>query len=107
VSVRPVATAAALVGGIAWVANYFVDNDVLVWAGAVLLAVAVAAAGASLVRHPGIKVIAAVGALLLVGSVFSLVRESADDAVVHLVAGGLATLLVAVTYARRPHHGNH
>ncbi len=106
-SVRLVATAAALVGGIAWVANYFLDLDVLVWAGGVLLAVAVAAVGASMVKHPGIKVIAVVGALLLAGSVYSLILESADGDVVHLVAGGLATLLVAVAYARRPHSGNH
>lgn len=107
VSVRLVATVAALLGGAAWVANYFVDVDLLPWTGAVLLGLAAAAVGSSLVRHPGIKIVSALGALLLAGSVFWLVYDSVSDpAVVHLVAGGLATLLVAVSLLRRP-AGNH
>ncbi len=80
VSVRLVATAAALLGGVCWVAHYFVDQDgAALTPVRVLLAVATAAVGASLVRHPGIKVIAAVGAVLLAASVVELARGAADD----------------------------
>ncbi len=107
VSVRLVATAAALMGGVCWVAHYFVDQTALLWAGGVLLAVATAAVGASLVRHPGIKVIAALGAVLLAGSVVELLRGAADDLLVELLVGGAAALLVAVSLVRRPARGNH
>ncbi len=106
-SVRLVATASALVGGACWVARYFVDVDALAWAGAVLLAVAAAAVGASLVRHPGIKVIAAVGALLLGASVVELLRQAVGNALGQLLVGGAAALLVAVSVVRRPPGGNH
>ena len=106
-SVRLVATAAALLGGVCWVAHYFVDQAALLWTGGVLLAVATAALGASLVRHPGIKVVAAVGAVLLAASVVELMRGAADDLVVELVVGGAATLLVALSLVRRPARGNH
>ncbi len=108
VSVRALAAVAALLGGVAWVAFYFLDVEPLPWVGGILLLVATAAVGASLVRHPAIKVVAGLGAVLLAASVFSLPYNAVDDGtVVMLVTGGLAALLVAVHVVRDISGGNH
>ncbi len=100
---------AALLGGASWVAHYFVVEPALSWAGAALLTIALAAVGVGLVRQLWLKLIAAAGAVLLAWSVIELAREAGNDDLVQLVAGGIATLLVAIAVMRGSgtHHGNH
>lgn len=101
-SLRIVAMAAALVGGVSWVANMFIDLAPLLWAGYALLGVALAAVGSSLVRQLWLKTIAAVGTVGLTGSVVELARDATDDRLLEGVLGGVATLLVALSLLHRP-----
>lgn len=103
--VRRVPALAGLVGGLAWIVAALVGSgtpaDVLVWAGAVLLAVAALAAGAGLVgAATWLRVIVAVGFLLLSASVVAVLLDSAGDRGVHAVLGALAALAAVLVLGR-------
>jgi hypothetical protein len=100
--VRYVALGAGLLGGIGLVANLFVDRDELGWVGLGLIGVAVAVAGAGLVREAWLKLVCAAGSVALGWSLLEVLHEAAADRTVDAVAGGLTTLCVAVAVVRRP-----
>ncbi len=106
---RVVATTTGLVGGATWLTNAFVDASVLHWGGAVLLLVALAAAGAGLVNKSTawLRAIVTVGLAALTWSVLEVVRDSADDLLVDGLAGAVAVLVSVVAFLRRPHAGSH
>ncbi len=107
---RVVALTAGLLGGIAWVANLWVEQDAVSWAGLALLAVAVAAVGAELVRQPWLQLISAVGSVALVVSVVEVLRAEVDDRPLEGVVGAAATLAVALAVWGGPGRnssGNH
>ncbi|CAN5645034.1 hypothetical protein BH11ACT8_BH11ACT8_24040 [soil metagenome] len=99
---RPVVLTAALLGGMVWVADLFVDRVALSVTGAVLLGASVLFWGAGLVRQAWLAAITGAGAVILAWSILSLLRDAADDRVLEGVLGGLASLLVAVGVARGP-----
>ncbi|MBS45102.1 MAG: hypothetical protein CMH83_18420 [Nocardioides sp.] len=99
VSVQGWATAAALLGGIAWVANVFVDSSVLAAAGAVLLTLAAGLAAAGTVRPVWLRVVTAVGAGALVVCVWQLLLDGRDARVLEAVLGAVGTLAVTLRVA--------
>jgi hypothetical protein len=108
-SLRSVATAFGLVGGLCWVVRAFSDHEVLAWAGFVLLGVAAAAAGAALVSSSvlPLRVFVAVAFPLLVWSVLELVRDAGADASIDGGFGAAAVAVAVVAFLTRPVHGNH
>lgn len=108
-SLRSVATACGLVGGLCWVVRALVDQDVLLWAGLALLGVAAAAAGAALVSSSAVplRVLVAVAFPLLVWSVLELVRDAGPDRSVDAAFGAAAVVVSVVAFLTRPVHGNH
>src|ERR1700752_1571519 len=87
----------ALTGGLLWVGRLVLGDEpaVLFWAGLALLALALAAAGASLVTKGTwwLRLIVAVALPALVLSLYSGIRTMADTVVVDAVAGALAMVL--------------
>ena len=108
---RTLALSAALLGGIAWVANLYVDAGALSLTGTVLLGVAVVVVGSRLARQAWLAVVAAAGSLLLAWSLLGLLRDQLPDGVLEAALGGVASLSVAVAVVRGPRHppptGNH
>jgi hypothetical protein len=99
---RAVMASAAVLGGICWVVALWVDP--LSAIGAVLLAVAVVGAGASLANRGAtwLRVVAGVCFLGLVGSVLMMLRDATDDAMVLAAAGTAAVAVGVAALARRP-----
>ena len=98
-----------------WVARLVVGEDpaVLYWVGLGLVTLALAAAGAALVKKGTwwLRLIVAVALPALVLSIYSAFRPLADTLVVDAVAGGLALVLGLgfMLFAPRPtrKHGAH
>ena len=97
IALRLLACLGALAGGLAWVLRLVLGDEpvVLFWVGLGLVALALAAAGASLVTKGTwwLRLIVAVALPALVLSLYSGVRTMADAVVVDAVAGGLAMVL--------------
>ncbi len=108
-TLRSVATAFGLVGGLCWVVRLFLDQDALGWAGLALLGVAAAAAGAALVSSSALplRVFVAVAFPLLVWSVLEVVRDTGSDRSVDGMFGAAAVVGALVAWLTRPVHGNH
>jgi hypothetical protein len=108
-SLRSVATAFGLVGGLCWVARIFSDLQVLEWAGFVLLGVAAAVAGAALVSKSALplRLLVAVAFPLLVWSVLELLRDEGPDQTVDALFGAAAVVVSIVAFIRRPVRGHH
>jgi len=110
VSLRSVATAFGLVGGLCWVVRLLVDQEVLAWAGLILLGIASAAAGAALVKSSAVplRVFVAVAFPALVWSVLELLREEGTDRSVDGLFGAVAVVAALVAWLRRtPTSGRH
>jgi hypothetical protein len=119
--VRTAAALAGLLGGLAWIAAYVLDQRDRVIAanavelvGLVLLAVATLAAGAGLVSRSAtwLRVIVAVCFALLVGSVLQVLSDGIDERLVQAGAGAAAAVVgIVVLSRRRPssavHSGGH
>ncbi len=101
-------------GGLAWVATYFLDADAsatkaLLWGGGVLLTVALLVIGTMLVKSDllPLRIFVALALPTLVWGVFALVRDSVSDTQVAdavfgvLVGLGSVLLLVRRSSARR------
>jgi hypothetical protein len=107
---RRTAQLAGLAGGAAWVVAFFLSGGgvvetALLWAGAVLLTVALFGLGLLLVRSDVLALRVFVGLALptLVWGVFGLVHGSAaDQGLVDAVFGAIVGLVCA---ARLGHHG--
>ena len=99
---RAVAAVAGVLGGLCWVGALWVD--LLGVVGAVLLAVAVLAAGAGLVSRSVVwlRVVVAVCFLALVASVLQVLRDNVDPDVVLAAAGVVAAVVAGLVLARRP-----
>jgi hypothetical protein len=108
-SLRSVATAFGLVGGLCWLVRAFSDHEVLGWAGFVLLGVASAAAGAALVSSSVVplRLFVAVAFPLLVWSVLELVRDAGVDRSIDGGFGAAAVVVAVAAFLTRPVHGNH
>jgi len=108
-SLRSVATAFALVGGLCWVIRAFSDQEVLGYAGFVLLGIAAAAAGAALVSSsaPPLRVFVAVAFPLLVWSVLEIARDAGPDRSIDGGFGAAGVVVALVAFLTRPVHGNH
>ncbi len=108
-SLRSVATAFGLVGGLCWVIRAFVDQEVLGLVGFVLLGIGAAAAGAALVSSsaPPLRAFVAVAFPLLVWSVLEVARDSTTDRSIDAVFGAAAVVVALVAFLTRPVHGNH
>jgi hypothetical protein len=107
---RSVATAFGLVGGLCWVVRVLVDQDVLAWAGLILLGVASAVAGAALVKSSAVplRLFVAVAFPALVWSVLELVRDAGPDRSIDGGFGAAAVLAALVAWLRRtPSSGRH
>ena len=99
---RAAMAGAAVLGGLCWMVAVWVDP--LSAVGAVLLAVAVVGAGASLVDRSAtwLRLIVGVCSLGLVASVLLMLRDSVDDGIVLAVAGAAAAVVGVAVLARRP-----
>jgi hypothetical protein len=104
------AAAGGLLGGLCWVGALWADA--LVWAGAVLLGLAVLGTGAALVSRSAmwLRVIVAVCFLALAASVVQVLRDNLDEGIVLAAAGAVAVIVAALALSRRPepavqHHG--
>ncbi len=108
-SLRSVATAFGLVGGLCWVLRAFADQDVLGLVGFVLLGIACAAAGAALVSSSVVplRLFVAVAFPLLVWSVLEVARDAGTDRSIDAIFGVAAALAAIVAFLTRPVHGNH
>jgi len=108
-SLRSVATAFGLVGGLCWVVRAFSDQEVLGWAGLLMLGIASAAAGAALVSRSvvALRLFVAVAFTLLVWSVLELVRDAGSDRSIDGGFGAAAVVVALVAFLTRPVHGNH
>ena len=108
-SLRSVATAFGLVGGLCWVARILVESEVLEWAGFVLLGVAAAVAGAALVSSSALplRLLVAVAFPLLVWSVLELLRDAGADRTIDALFGAAAVVVSIVAVIRRPVRGHH
>jgi hypothetical protein len=104
---RRTAQVCGLVGGVAWVATYFLDSggvlaQALLWGGGALLTVALFAIGMMLVKSDflALRVFVAIALPTLVWGVFALVRDSvSNEQLVDAVFGaaiGLLSVLVLV-----------
>jgi hypothetical protein len=112
--VRRTALVCGLLGGVAWVATYFLDADAgaakgLLWLGGVLLTVALCGIGMMLVKSDllPLRIFVALALPTLVWGVFALIRDSVSDeqladAVFGTLVGlGAVLLLVRRSAARR------
>ena len=108
-TLRSLATAFGLVGGLCWVVRAFGEHEVLEWAGFVLLGIAAAMAGAALVSSSALplRLFVAVAFPLLVWSVLELVRDMGPDRTVDALLGAAAVVTSLVAFARRPVRGHH
>jgi ABC-type uncharacterized transport system permease subunit len=108
-SLRSVATAFGLVGGLCWVVRAFADHEVLEWAGFILIGIAAAAVGATLVNSSALplRLFVAVAFPLLVWSVLELLRDANPDRTVDAVFGAAAVVTAVVAFTRRPVRGQH
>lgn len=108
-TLRSVATAFGLVGGLCWVIRAFSDQEVLGLIGLVMLGIAAAAAGAALVSSsaPPLRVFVAVAFPLLSWSVLEVARDAGEDRMVDGLFGGVAVAAALVAFLTRPVHGNH
>ena len=118
---RIAAALAGLLGGLAWVVAFVLDQtdrpealDALEWAGLALLTVAALAAGAGLVSRSAtwLRLLIAVCFALLVWSVMQVLFDGFDDRLVQAVAGAVAALVGIGALIRRPqapvhHPGGH
>ena len=114
---RTGAAVAGLLGGLAWLAAYVLDQtdraaaaDVVGWAGVVLLAVAVVGAGAGLVRRSAtwLRVVVALCFALLVWSLLALLGGGSGGTGIDAVAGAVAAVVSTVVLGRRrPSAGSH
>ncbi len=104
VTLRSVATASGLVGGLCWLARLFSDHEVLGLAGLILLGIAAAAAGATLVSSSAVppRLFVAIAFPLLVWSVLVLLRDAGPDRPVDGGFGAVAMVSAAVAWVRRP-----
>jgi hypothetical protein len=105
-NLRTLACLAGLAGGLVWVGRAFLGEDpsAVYWVGFGLLAVALAAAGATLVKKGTwwLRLIVAVAFPLLVWSLYAAVRPAGDPLVVDGVAGALAMVVAVLFVARAP-----
>ncbi len=108
-SLRSVATAFGLVGGLCWVIRAFSDQDVLGPVGFILLGIGAAAAGAALVSSsaPPLRLLVAVAFPLLVWSVLELARDNGPDSSIDGGFGAAGVVVALVAFLTRPFHGNH
>lgn len=108
-TLRSVATAFGLVGGLCWVVRAFSDQEVLGPVGFAMLAIAGAAAGAALVSSsaPPLRVFVAVAFPLLVWSVLEVARDAGTEQSVDGWFGAAAALVAMAAFLTRPVHGNH
>jgi hypothetical protein len=108
-SLRSVATAFGLVGGLCWVIRAFSDQEVLGPTGFVLLGIGAAAAGAALVSSsaPPLRVFVAIAFPLLVWSVLEIARDNGVDRSVDGIFGAAGVVVALVAFLTRPVHGNH
>ena len=108
---RTYARAAGLLGGLSWVARFVLDlngsgagtpSDLLQWVGLVLLAVALAALGVSLVSRSALwlRVIVGVAFPLLVWSVLEVLHPGSEPAAVDGVFGALVAVVAAAGLLR-------
>ena len=105
---RRTAQICGLVGGVAWVAPYFLDADTalakaLLWGGGVLLTIALVAIGMMLVKGDVmlLRVFVALALPTLVWGVFALVRDSvSNEELVDAVFGAFVGLLSVALLAR-------
>lgn len=113
---RIAAALAGLLGGLAWVVAFVLDQtdrpgalDAFEWAGLALLTVATLAAGAGLVSRSTtwLRLLVAVCFALLVWSVLQVLSDGFDDRLVQAVAGGVAALVSVVALVRRPNVSAH
>lgn len=93
---RLLALAAALLGGICWVLNLYVDASALWWPGAVLLLGTAGLLGLGLARLPWVAAVAGIGTAALSGSLAALLRDAGEAQVVDAVIGAGAALLVGI-----------
>ncbi|MFC7493281.1 MULTISPECIES: hypothetical protein [unclassified Nocardioides] len=112
---RILAPLAGLVGGLAWIAAFLLEQadrptlaDVIDVAGLVLLLVAAAAAGGSLVTRTTtwLRTIVGVCFAVLVWSVVQLIADGADEGLVHAVVGAAAAVIAVAVLSRRPRREN-
>jgi hypothetical protein len=103
-SLRSAATAFGVVGGLSWVLRILSDQDVLAWAGLILLGVASAVAGAALVSSSAVplRLFVAVAFPLLVWSVLELARDAGPDRSVDVGFGAAALVAAVVSWWLRP-----
>jgi hypothetical protein len=108
-SLRSVATAFGLVGGLCWVIRAFSDQEVLGPAGFALIGIACAAAGATLVSSSVVplRLFVAVAFPLLVWSVLEVARDNGTDRSVDAIFGAVTVLTALIAFVTRPVHGNH
>lgn len=115
-NLRTLACLAFLVGGLVWVGRYFLGEDppALHWVGLGVLVVALAAAGASLVKKGTWWLRLIVGAAFpaLVWSLYSAIRPIGDELLVDAICGGLAVVASVLVVVLSPsparhHHGTH
>ncbi len=97
-SLRSVATAFGVVGGLCWVVRYFSDRELLEPAGLILLGIASAAAGAALVNKSAVPL----RVLVAVWSVLDLVRDAGPDRSIDAGFGAAAVVSAVVVWLRRP-----
>jgi hypothetical protein len=102
VSLRVPSALAGLLGGACWVARAFTDQDLLRWAGLVLLGLCLMGAGAAMVKAAWLRVLVAVAFPALVWSVLEVLHDSsgAEEAHVDAVVGGAVALVALVTLVR-------
>lgn len=109
-SLRLLATAAAVVGGLVWVIRWVSDGpSPLHWVGLVLLGVAVAVIGSGLVRASAVplRVVVAVAFPLLVLSLVELLRPQPDSVRFDGVLGVLMLLGAGAVQMARPREQAH
>ena len=108
---RTLAALAALVGGLAWVAAFALEQtdrtsqaDLADWVGRALLTVAMIGAGVRLVNHAPIwlRLIAGVGFGLLGWSVLAVLTDGFSSRPIEGAAGAAAVVVAAVMLSRRP-----
>lgn len=114
---RTGAAVAGLLGGLAWLAAYVLDQtdrtgaaDAAGWVGLVLLAVAVVGTGAALVSRSAtwLRLIVAACFAVLVWSVLQLLGGGTGGSGVDALAGAVAAVVSVVVLARpRPSAGSH
>lgn len=120
-NLRTLASLAFLVGGAVWVGRYFLGDEppALYWIGLGMLGVALAAAGASLVKKGAwwLRLVVGVALPALVWSLYSAIRPAGealdvDVLLLDALCGGaaivVAGLVIVLAPAReRHHHGTH